>query len=285
MSVQDVSAQPHPGVEEVGPQTALGITDVTYRYAPGSPDVLRGLSLQVSRGTTMGVVGPSGCGKSTLLSLVAGLREVDGGRVEVHSFDPGRQTVAMMFQKDTLLPWKTVEQNIRLYYRFKKPRDRKAVDELVAELIDLAHLNGYEKMYPYQLSGGQRRRVALLSAVAAQPELLLLDEPFSALDEPTRLAIHQDVLRIMKRMEMSAILVTHDLAEAISLSDEVSILTAGPGRVAGCHSVPFGRDRDVLALRKTPEFLSMYGVLWDELSAQIRASAASPGTPATDEEG
>jgi NitT/TauT family transport system ATP-binding protein len=254
-------------------QVAVDIADVAFRYEGGGVLALEGTTLAIERGRCMAIVGPSGCGKSTLLSLIAGLRKPTAGRIDVNAFDPQRQKMTMMFQKDTLLPWLTVEQNIKLFYRFKRG-DKDEVKALVSELVALAHLEGFEKFYPYQLSGGMRRRVAFISTVAAKPELLLLDEPFSSLDEPTRLAIHEDVMRIVRRMNMTMLLVTHDLAEAVSLCDEVAILTARPGRVASRHTIPFGPERDIVGLRKTPEFLQMYGRLWDDLSQQIVASVA-----------
>jgi ABC-type nitrate/sulfonate/bicarbonate transport system ATPase subunit len=145
------------------------------------------------------------------------------------------------------------------------------------ELLAMAGLEGFEKAYPYELSGGMRRRVAFITAMAAQPRLLLLDEPFSSLDEPTRVAIHQDVLEIVRRLGTSVVLVTHDLAEAASLCDRILILTARPGRVAVECDVPFGPERDMLALREQPDFLALNGRLWHDLSRQIEAGKREHG--------
>jgi ABC-type nitrate/sulfonate/bicarbonate transport system ATPase subunit len=174
----------------------------------------------------------------------------------------------MVFQKDTLLPWLTVAQNVALYFKFH-PAPRAEVQQRVEWLLELAGLDGFERAYPYQLSGGMRRRVAFLAAVAPLPSLLLLDEPFSSLDEPTRVAIHQDVYAIVRRLGMTAVIVTHDLAEAISLCDEVVILTRRPGSVAVRHQVPFGNDRNMLELRQSTEFLALYGRVWHDLSEQL----------------
>jgi ABC-type nitrate/sulfonate/bicarbonate transport system ATPase subunit len=138
------------------------------------------------------------------------------------------------------------------------------------ELIKLAGLDGFEGLYPYQLSGGMRRRTAFLSSVAPFPRVLLLDEPFSALDEPTRIGLHQDVFDIVRRYAITVILVTHDIAEAISLSDEIVLLSKGPAVVRSIRRVPFGNERQMLDLRKMPEFLELYGELWDELSNEIK---------------
>ena len=258
----------------MGPEGGLGaaddilVEDVDYSY-PNGTKALAGLNLRVRRGTVHGVVGPSGCGKSTLLHLLSGLSEPSHGSI-VMPRPAGRDEdrLTMVFQKDTLLPWNTVAKNVGVYFTFHK-EDKKKVRDTVQWLLELAGLSEVDQAYPYQLSGGMRRRVAFLSAVAPEPSVLLLDEPFSALDEPTRIAIHQDVHRIIRRLGMTVVLVTHDLAEALSLCDDVSILTKGPGRLAVTHHVPFGNDREMLELRQEPAFLRLYGQLWADLSDQI----------------
>jgi NitT/TauT family transport system ATP-binding protein len=243
---------------------------VSFVYPKGDIHAISDLSLSIGVGRTTGIVGPSGCGKSTLLALLAGLVQPTSGEVTGLPSEPGRHRLAMVFQKDTLLPWLTVTENIKLFARFTRV-DKRDLDHRVKDLIKLVSLEGFEAAYPYQLSGGMKRRVAFLAAVASMPSLLLLDEPFSALDEPTRVGLHQDVIRITQQMDMTVLLVTHDLAEAASLCDEVTILTARPATVASQHAVDFGPDRDVLSLRKDPEFLRLYGVLWSELAEQIRS--------------
>ncbi len=268
----------------------LRLEGVRFSYPDGTA-VLQGISESIEAGTTLGVVGPSGCGKSTLLALIAGLLEPSEGTIERPPPEAGRHPLSMVFQKDTLLPWLTVGENVRLFSRFKShgrrsrflsrrgrgtgpepPAGDGDLDDRVAELLELVHLDDSADRYPYQLSGGMRRRLAFLAAVAPNPEILLLDEPFSSLDEPTRVDIHQDVFRISRMMEMTTVLVTHDLAEAISICDRVVILSSRPASVAEEHVVPFGNGREMLALRETPEFLDLYGHLWHDLSAQIQAS-------------
>jgi ABC-type nitrate/sulfonate/bicarbonate transport system ATPase subunit len=164
----------------------------------------------------------------------------------------------MMFQKDTLLPWMTVAENVALHHRFRNVR-RHARQERAMELLELVGLADFENRHPYELSGGMRRRVALLTAIAPQPQVLLLDEPFSSLDEPTRVVIHQEMFDLIRRLGVSTILVTHDLAEAISLCDEVAVMSPRPGRIVNRYSVPFGSSRRILQLRQSEEFLSLYG--------------------------
>lgn len=246
------------------------LEDVRFQYGSG-PTVLDGITMTVNRGQIVGVVGPSGCGKSTLLSILASLSAPTSGTIE-HRLArvPGRHSLSMVFQKDTLLPWLNVADNVALGFRLHRTDvSRSERRSRVQELISMVGLEGFEKHYPYQLSGGMKRRVAFLAAVAPLPQVLLLDEPFSSLDEPTRVAIHQDILRIMHEFDMSAILVTHDLAEAVALCNEVNILTARPASVYSKHKVDFGRERVMLELRQDPDFLDLYGTLWHDLSLQI----------------
>jgi ABC-type nitrate/sulfonate/bicarbonate transport system ATPase subunit len=259
----------------------LHVDDVSFAYPGGAP-VLDRLSVAVPSGSITGVVGPSGCGKSTLLALLAGLLQPERGRI-VWSPDeaqPARHPLTMMFQKDTLLPWLTVEDNIGLHFRMSKSRLSKAEQKSrVAELIHLAGLDGAERKFPYQLSGGMRRRTAFLASVAPHPRTLLLDEPFSALDEPTRIGIHQDIFNIVKREGITVLLITHDLGEAITLSDQVMVLTSQPATVSSRFDIPFGADRNFLELRESPRFLELYGQVWEQLAVQIQRSRGKAAAP------
>ena len=256
----------------------LNVDNVSFAYPGGTP-VLDRMAIAVPPGSITGVVGPSGCGKSTLLALLAGLLQPGSGRI-AWSHDeaqPPRHPLTMMFQKDTLLPWLTVEDNIGLHFRVSKSRLGKAEQKTrIAELIHLAGLDGAERKFPYQLSGGMRRRTAFLASVAPHPRTLLLDEPFSALDEPTRIGIHQDIFDIVKREGITVLLITHDLGEAISLSDQVMVLTSQPATVFKRFDIPFGADRNFLELRENPAFLELYGQVWEQLAVQIQRSRAKP---------
>ena len=252
--------------------SAAVFADVGFTYPTGTV-ALAGLDLIIPSGRVTGIVGPSGCGKTTVLKLLARLAVPTAGRVALMvDASEDRHDVAMVFQKDTLLPWLTVTENVGLYYRFHRPANRQQVKKEIQELLAMVGLEQFANAYPSELSGGMLRRVAFLAAVAPRPQLLLLDEAFSSLDEPTRVLIHQEVLRIVRHLGMTMVLVTHDLGEAISLSDQVVILSARPGHVTSVYEMPFGDDRNVLELRDQPQFLRLYGQLWHDLSKEIVGS-------------
>jgi NitT/TauT family transport system ATP-binding protein len=249
---------------------------VGFAYRDGTRAV-DSVSLEVGTGRVISVVGPSGCGKSTLLGLIAGLSTPTEGAVRWG--DPGSDgrtagLFTMMFQKDTLLPWLSVRANVDFGLRYQRLR-REERDARLDRLLRMGGLTEFADAYPNQLSGGMRRRAAFLTSVAPFPRMLLLDEPFSALDEPTRVALHADVRAIVRELGMTVLLVTHDLAEAITLSDEVLILTRRPARVAELHRIDLGDERDVSSIRETPEFQETYARLWAGLRHQIAASAST----------
>ena len=269
-----------------GSTPILELQDVDFSYTE-NVSVLKGMNLTVRPGSIIGIVGPSGCGKSTLLSLLSGVAKPTGGNVVRRLEDSTRHPMSMVFQKDTLLPWLTAAENVRFFSRFKRHGVRRSVvdrfrrsgspgvsaelDRRVAELLAMMHLSDQADAYPYQLSGGMRRRLAFLSAVAADPQVLLLDEPFSSVDEPTRIGIHQDVFEIVRMLKMTMLLVTHDLGEAVTLCDEILILSNQPARVVANQPMAFGDDRQMLDLRQTDDYLKSYAELWGQLSTQIAA--------------
>lgn len=260
--------------------SAVRLDDVSFAYSDGT-HVLESLSLDIPKGSIVGVVGPSGGGKSTMLSLIAGLLSPTRGTVTRSVPAKGRHPLSMVFQKDTLLPWMTVEENARAFERYKGHRSARKgahgskgaaaqeVSERVDSLLRLAHLDASRSKYPYQLSGGMRRRLAFVSAASLNPDILLLDEPFSSVDEPTRVGIHQDVYKIARTLGTTMVLVTHDLAEAITLCDRVVILSARPATIAHDHAVPFDSERSMMDLRDTAAYLELYGTLWKDLSNEI----------------
>ncbi len=260
-------------------EDVISLTNVGFAY----PDGLRAVgqvTMSVRRGEFLSVIGPSGCGKSTLLRMLGGLRKETWGRIDRAPRSRDRHPCSMVFQEDTLLPWLKARDNVSLHFKLhgRTSTDRAYVREHVQRLLEMVHLAEFADAYPAKLSGGMRRRIAVLSAVAPLPELLLLDEPFSALDEPTRIGVHRDIYQLIREFGMSTILVTHDLAEAITLSDRILLLSRAPSRVVEEYTIPFGHDRNIMDLRSTPEFLELYGRIWSDLERQILGSKAHEQT-------
>jgi NitT/TauT family transport system ATP-binding protein len=255
------------------PGAIISLSEVGFRY-PNGLEAIGNISLEVSRGEILAVVGPSGCGKSTLLRLLAGLAAPTRGTIARADRGEDRHPTTMVFQEDTVVPSLKVFDNVGLHYRFRSragwKRDSAAVEH-VNKLLAMVGLEDFADFYPAKLSGGMKRRVAVLTAVAPLPSLLLMDEPFSALDEPTRILVHGDIYRLVREFGISTILVTHDLGEAISLSDRVVLLSRAPAHAVAEFATPFGRERDLLDIRRTPEFLEFYGKVWGELEQQIKA--------------
>jgi NitT/TauT family transport system ATP-binding protein len=223
---------------------AVRFDGVGKRYGSGRP-VLEDVTLTVPKGQFVSIIGPSGCGKSTLLKLVAGLSPVTSGTIEIDGMTPAnaRETVSFIFQDPTLLPWRTVRANValglELEHMAKDRREAKVASML--ELVGLAHVAG---SYPRQLSGGMKMRVSIARALATSPRLLLLDEPFAALDEMTRDRMNEELLRLRAEQQWTVLFVTHSVAEAVFLSDRILVLAPHPGRLA--HdlpmALPFPRD-------------------------------------------
>ncbi len=238
----------------------LEFNEVTYRYhtPTGETKAVENLSFKVDDGQFVAVIGPSGCGKTTILSLAAGILKPSSGEVKCFGGEFG-----YMLQRDALFEWRTVEQNLFLPLEVKK-RNTPQMREKALRLAEKYGLKDFLKKTPSQLSGGMRQRVALIRTLAAEPEMLLLDEPFSALDYQTRLAVCDDVQSIIKAENKTAMLVTHDISEAIALSDKVVVLSARPAKVISEHPVEFG-DGSPKLRRECAEFSQLFEVLRKEL--------------------
>ncbi len=239
----------------------LQFTDVKliYHTKRGETVAAENLTFDVKKGEFIAFIGPSGCGKTTLLSLAAGLLLPSDGKVESHG------SFGYMLQKDELFPWRTIEKNIYLPLEIKKqntPENR----EHALGLAEKYGLKDFVKSYPSQLSGGMRQRAALIRTLATDPDILLLDEPFSALDYQTRLSVTEDIARIIRSEKKTAILITHDISEAISLADRILVLSARPARVVAAHELDF-EEKNPLKRRELPQFSGWFEVLWKELNA------------------
>lgn len=243
----------------------------TYRAPKGrkSVDVIDDVSLTVNESELLALVGPSGCGKSTLLNMIAGLVPVSSGAVVYRgaSVTEVNTDVGYMTQKDTLMPWRTTEDNIRLPLQIRNPKAD--IADTVAEYIQMVGLKGFENHYPAQLSGGMRKRVALARTLIYEPNTLLMDEPFGALDAQLRLVLHAELLRIWTEHRKTIVFVTHDLQEAITLADRVIVMSGRPGRIIGEHRVDLGRPRDVTRVRFSPEFGAIFEAVWSNLESDV----------------
>ena len=237
-----------------------------YQAPDGEVEAVRDVSFDVAQGEFVSLVGPSGCGKSTLLSAIAGLEPLSGGAIDVAGqpvTGPTRR-IGFMPQRDQLFEWKSIWDNVTLGLAVQRERGSAAYDH-VAELLARYELEGFAKKRPCQLSGGMRQRCALIRTLATDPEILLLDEPFSALDYQTRLAVSADIWRIIRQEGKTALLVTHDIAEAVSMSDRVVVLSARPAVVKTALDMGALRGLPPLERRNTPEFHRYFDLIWKEL--------------------
>lgn len=239
----------------------LRFQDVTYIYhtVRGELVAAKDLSFLVDEGEFVAIIGPSGCGKTTLLSLAAGLLKPSAGTIE------SRGSFGYMLQKDELFPWRTIEKNIFLPLEIRHQKSPEHRERAIA-LAKKYGLGDFLKSYPAQLSGGMRQRAALIRTLATDPDILLLDEPFSALDYQTRLNVCEDVANIIRSEKKTALLITHDISEAISVADRVLVLTARPARVAHAHTLDFG-GIPPLKRREQPGFSGWFERLWGELNS------------------
>jgi len=229
--------------------------------------------LSIERGDFVAFVGPSGCGKSTILNMVAGLLRPSEGRLFYGGapVDDLNLHVGYMTQKDTLLPWRTVTDNIGspLELACRKTPKTERMDK-IRQMIDLVGLGGFEKHYPGELSGGMRRRVALARMLIYNPDTLLMDEPFGALDAQLKLVMHDEIQRIVGIGQKTVLFVTHDLGEAIALADRVVVFSSRPGRIKVIRSVDLPRPRDVFRIRFAPRFTELHEELWDQLKDEVK---------------
>lgn len=233
---------------------------------------LEPIDLAVRAREFVAIVGPSGCGKSTILNLVAGLVRATEGAVHYAGTPVAgpNMRVGYLTQKDTLLPWRNVEDNVGLALELAVRRASRAeAARRVAEIVELVGLKGFERHYPGELSGGMRKRAALARTLIYEPETLLMDEPFGALDAQLRLLMMDQLQRLTQARRMTVVFVTHDLGEAICLADRVVIMSARPGRIRKIQAIELPRPRDVFTLRFTEEFAQLHEALWDELKDEV----------------
>jgi NitT/TauT family transport system ATP-binding protein len=230
------------------------------------------VSATIRKGEFVSIVGPSGCGKSTLLNIIAGFIEPTTGEVRVNGVEVDHRIPAglgYIFQKDTVLPWYRVRDNIALGLRYRGVSAHEINDKIESLLI-LGNLQGFGDVYPYQLSGGMRRRVALLMTLACDPNILLLDEPFGALDTHTKTLLHRELIDIWRKMGQTIVLVTHNLDEAVTLSDRVIVLSSPPSRAILDHKIDIPHPRDVFTVRESEAFAHHFQTIWRVLGEQFK---------------
>ena len=245
----------------------------TYLTRTGETLALQNLSLSVRDGEFCSIVGPSGCGKSTLLAIISGLLRPTEGEIYLDGAQVRgtNERVGILLQKDHLFEWRTVLQNAELGLEILGKSTAEA-RRRAHQLLESYGLGGFEKSYPYQLSGGMRQRVALIRTLATDPDILLLDEPFSALDYQTKLILERDVHRIIRDHSKTALLVTHDIEEAVSMSDRVIVLSGRPARVKNVYAIALtlGGERTPMSSRDAPEFRSYCKSIWEDLDIEQR---------------
>ncbi|HHY77460.1 MAG TPA: ABC transporter ATP-binding protein [Clostridiales bacterium] len=251
----------------------VDVVDVSMNYhtLEGETQAIRKLNFSIANGEFVSIVGPSGCGKSTLLSLISGIIMPTSGKIFVNGKEVTgpSPSVGYMLQKDHLFEWRTILKNVTIGLEIQGKLNKEN-QEFVEKLLKEYGLYEFRNYYPKQLSGGMRQRVALIRTLATKPDILLLDEPFSALDYQTKIAISEEVWLILKKEKKTAILVTHDLAEAISMSDRIIVLTKRPAEIKSIHNIQLTCDfRTPITCREAPEFRVYFNKIWKELDVHV----------------
>lgn len=257
----------------VAAKVELRNVGLRYFSREGETEALKDISLSVAAGEFVAIIGPSGCGKSTLLSLISGLFPPTDGAVFIDGrpiSGPSRK-VGYMLQQDYLFEWRTILENAVFGAEIQGAQSASA-RERATQLLTRYGLGQFLHHLPRQLSGGMRQRAALARTLCTDPDVVLLDEPFSALDSQTRLALAEEIAGILRREAKTVILVTHDIGEAVSMAERVIVMTRRPGRVKSNHAISFATDRDrptPLAARNAPEFNTYFNALWQELDVHV----------------
>jgi NitT/TauT family transport system ATP-binding protein len=257
----------------LAPDTAIALRGVRKTFATrgGEVNALQDISLDIGEGEFFCIVGPSGCGKTTLLRILAGLETGSDGRVATKAAANGRPLNSMVFQEQSVFPWMTVRNNVEYGLRLRgvAKEERRAVAERHIRMIGLTR---FADAYPYQLSGGMKQRVSVARAFANDPEILLMDEPFGALDEQNRILLQQELLRIWEESRKTTVFITHSIDEALCLGDRVMVMTAHPGRVKSIVTVDLPRPRDIAAIRTTMYYNELFQEIWRSLRDEVLKS-------------
>lgn len=247
----------------------LEVKNISKKYQNKESEVvaINNVNFRINKGEFVSIIGPSGCGKSTLLSIIAGLEEKTTGEIYIEGkkVDGISSEIGYMLQRDCLLEWRNIFSNTIFGLEVKGIKDEGSVKH-VEDLLKKYNLYDFKNKFPSELSGGMRQRVALIRTLAIKPKILLLDEAFSALDYQTRIMVTNDIYTILKKEKITALIVTHDISEAISMSDRVLVLSKRPGTIKDIHKIDFGiENRTPLNCRESPKFSKYFNTLWKEL--------------------
>ena len=257
-------------------ETAFRLESVykTYTFGESQVSALEDITLSIKRDSFVSLIGPSGCGKSTILKLLTGLSQPSAGMIDFRGKPVNgiNNQIGYVTQDHNLFPWLSLYENVAfpLLARGVQPQERR---RRVAELVELVGLNGFENAYPHELSGGMQKRGSIIRTLIYDPDVILMDEPFGPLDAQTRLLMQQELLDLWARKQKTIFFVTHDLIEAITLSDQVVVMTRRPGRIKDVFEIPLKRPRDVFTIHETPEFHEIYRQIWHTFRDEIRARA------------
>ena len=254
----------------------IGVRGVSKHFEAAGRTVtaLDEVDLNVPDGQFFMIVGPSGCGKTTLLRIMAGLEQPSSGTVEIGRGSTGRPTNSMVFQGDSIFPWMSVFDNVAYGLRMRRVNE-KTIRDTAGHYLAKVGLTKFRDAYPHQLSGGMRQRVSIARAFANDPEILLMDEPFSALDEQNKTLLQEELLRIWDETKKTVVYITHSVDEAVTLGDRVLVMSAHPGRAKAFIDIPFPRPRDVLGLRQEPEYGELVYEIWQHLRDEVTKSQAA----------
>ena len=257
------------------PSVKIRLRNLTKTFATGHGPVtaLDDVSLDIPSGCFFMIVGPSGCGKTTLLRILAGLDTPTSGSVEVSAPAAGRPGNSMVFQGQSLFPWMTVFQNAAYGLSMRK-RPQAEIADIVGHYLNRTGLSKFSNAYPHQLSGGMQQRVSIARAFANDPDVFLMDEPFSALDEQNKLLLQEELLRIWEETRKTVLFITNSVDEAVTLGDRIMIMTAQPGRAKQIVDVPFERPREVLGLRALPAYGELVYSIWGQLRDEVQRARA-----------
>ncbi len=273
---------PNPGVQPAamsdsaansGIKIRLNNLSKVFETKKGPFVAIDSLTLDIPKGCFFMIVGPSGCGKTTLLRILAGLETHTSGTMEITPPNDARPGNAMIFQGDSLFPWMTVWDNAA-YGLVMRNKPKGEVNDIVSHYLQRTGLSKFRDYYPHQLSGGMRQRVSISRAFATDPDILLMDEPFSALDEQNKVLLQEELLRIWEETKKTVMFITHSVDEAVTLGDRIMVMTAHPGRDKATIDVPFERPRKVLELRARPEYGEFVYNIWGYLRDEVHKARA-----------